>query len=321
MAKGNMLLGMARGKVGDLVFTRLYGEQITRPRVRKIANPKTEKQMIQRMIFATVTAAYHRFQTIANHAFEGIAYGARSQQKFMSLNLAKLRAWYPVSASATALAAADPADVMAFCYPSDKLDSGVGMVLSDGSIPRVAATFDDDGALSYFGDIIPFVSTAATISHVLYRLGGLVAGDQITLVGLAVLAGGSYEVIKTRYVISAEATESQLSSIWNPLGTGNAYDTQKTLVDNRLLLTTVDNAAGTACTLRPTFSGVSVPVGCAMIISRKSSTGDWLRSPAILYNMQDEAPSAQAEVALEEWRSQGTEIATADDRYLNNADD
>lgn len=39
MAKGNPLMSQMRGKVGDLVMTRLAGEQITRSRNRHPKNP------------------------------------------------------------------------------------------------------------------------------------------------------------------------------------------------------------------------------------------------------------------------------------------
>lgn len=91
MAKGNMLLGYARGKVGDLVFTRLDGEQVTRPRNRHPANPRTNKQLIQRAIMATVMAAYSAGKEIFDHSFQGYSVGAGNQRRFLSLNANMLR--------------------------------------------------------------------------------------------------------------------------------------------------------------------------------------------------------------------------------------
>lgn len=48
MSKGNVLLGYARGKVGDVVFSRRNGEQITSARNRNPRNPRTPRQMFQR---------------------------------------------------------------------------------------------------------------------------------------------------------------------------------------------------------------------------------------------------------------------------------
>lgn len=87
-----MLQGMARGKVGDVVFSRLNGEQISRVRNRHPKNPRSNKQLYQRAIMATVMQAYSLGQEIFNHAFEGKSVGAMCQREFMRLNAKALRA-------------------------------------------------------------------------------------------------------------------------------------------------------------------------------------------------------------------------------------
>ena len=91
MAKGNMLQGMARGKVGDIVFSRLNGEQISRVRNRNPKNPRTNAQLYQRAIMATVMQAYSAGKEIFDHSFQGKSVGAANQRRFMSLNAKKLR--------------------------------------------------------------------------------------------------------------------------------------------------------------------------------------------------------------------------------------
>lgn len=91
MAKGNMLQGMARGKVGDVVFSRLNGQQISRVRNRQPYNPRTNKQLIQRAIMATVMNAYSAGKEIFNHSFQGKAVGSENQREFMRLNAKYLR--------------------------------------------------------------------------------------------------------------------------------------------------------------------------------------------------------------------------------------
>lgn len=68
MAKGNMLLGMSRGSVGDVTFYRSGGSQRARARNRKPANPMTVRQQTQRAKFANavkfhkqVTSTFFRF--------------------------------------------------------------------------------------------------------------------------------------------------------------------------------------------------------------------------------------------------------------------
>lgn len=91
MAKGNMLQGMARGKVGDVVFSRLNGQQISRVRNRQPYNPRTNKQLYQRAIMATVMLAYSAGKEIFNHSFQGKAVGADNQREFMRQNAKALR--------------------------------------------------------------------------------------------------------------------------------------------------------------------------------------------------------------------------------------
>lgn len=106
MSKGNMLFSQARGKVGDLVFSRLDGEQIVRSRNRHPKNPKTNAQLFQRAIMATILRAYSAGKVIFDHAFEGKQVGAQCQRYFLSENAKRLRA-----AIAADLAAGDDLSV------------------------------------------------------------------------------------------------------------------------------------------------------------------------------------------------------------------
>lgn len=71
MAHGNMLLGYARGSVGDVTFTRANGNQVTRARNRRPKNPKTYGQMYQRSLFANAVKMYQlAISKFFNFAFE-----------------------------------------------------------------------------------------------------------------------------------------------------------------------------------------------------------------------------------------------------------
>lgn len=91
MAKGNLFLGTGRGKVGDVVFYRKNGEQITRVRTRSVKNPDTEAQQIQRAVMASVSKAYAAGSAIFDHSFEGLSTGAACQARFQKLNADWLR--------------------------------------------------------------------------------------------------------------------------------------------------------------------------------------------------------------------------------------
>lgn len=63
-----MLLGLAKGKVGDLVFYRDGGEQRTRTRVIP-KNPRTPAQMQQRAKIANVSALYRAMASVLADSF------------------------------------------------------------------------------------------------------------------------------------------------------------------------------------------------------------------------------------------------------------
>lgn len=86
-----MLLGQARGKVGDLVFSRLRGKQIVRSKAAEVANPRTYGQNLQRALFATATVAGKFMNDLVDHTFDTTVDGADDRNRFTSLNVAKLR--------------------------------------------------------------------------------------------------------------------------------------------------------------------------------------------------------------------------------------
>lgn len=94
MAKGNMLLGHARGKVGSVVFSRLNGRQITRALAESVKNPRTDGQNVQRAIFATVNGFASAVRDIVDHSFQSYKEGATSVNRFVSINVKKLREIY-----------------------------------------------------------------------------------------------------------------------------------------------------------------------------------------------------------------------------------
>lgn len=310
MSKGNMLLGQARGSVGDLTFFRRGGEQITRAKVTQVANPRTAAQLIQRMIFATAAVAYSRLKSICDHSFEGVQYGTKSQARFMSLNLKRLRANYVNDPSDQPLI-----DLIAYAAKGDAAYSGQGLIISRGSLPEVAVqSSGESGEFDGFG--LTTLSPTSTIAQVLAALNA-VAGDQITIVAMDdVGAGDTFSPVikKSRYVVDVNATGEQLAAAWDPTGAAAAFDQVKTKVsDAQLVISAADTYLNVVC-------GGSSPVACAIILSRQETGGKWLRSNAVLVNTTDESAWYPAATALPTWESAGTAIDTENDRYLNNAD-
>lgn len=91
MAKSKSFFGLRRGSTRDHTFYIQDGKQITRSRVEHVKNPRSLAQMQQRMIMSTAIAAYKGMKDICDHSWEGVEYGAKSFQKFMSVNTRLLR--------------------------------------------------------------------------------------------------------------------------------------------------------------------------------------------------------------------------------------
>lgn len=91
MAKGNLFLGDARGSIGDVTFYRMSGQQVTRQRVRTVANPSSQGQLLQRAVTATIAKAYQAGAAIFDHSFQGVRHGADSQSRFFKVNMNDLR--------------------------------------------------------------------------------------------------------------------------------------------------------------------------------------------------------------------------------------
>lgn len=168
MAKGNLFQGMGRGKVGDVVFSRLNGQQIARVRNRNPKNPRTNAQLYQRAIMATVMQAYSAGIEIFNHSFQGKEVGVQNQRRFMQLNAKLLRSQI----------AADIKDGV-------EIADQKGRVVAPGVSSPVAACLKvSEGTLvnTLLNGLIP---TAASenekVSEYCTRL-GLVAGDLFTFV-------------------------------------------------------------------------------------------------------------------------------------------
>ena len=91
MAKGNLFLGTAARSVGDVVMYRREGSQVSRVRVRKIANPKTEAQCRQRAYMAPIPKFFSPLAVVLERSFEGLS-KSKSYSKFLKVNADKARA-------------------------------------------------------------------------------------------------------------------------------------------------------------------------------------------------------------------------------------
>lgn len=86
------MLGLVKGKIGDVVGYRVTNsndkqKQGWRPYRAHISNPRSALQANRRMIIGNMTRLYGSFQPIIRRGFENIAYGGKSYQRFLKLNM------------------------------------------------------------------------------------------------------------------------------------------------------------------------------------------------------------------------------------------
>lgn len=169
MAKSKGFFGLRSGSTKNFTFSELNGEQITKERVYKVKNPRTMKQMRQRMVMATVSAAYGYLKEICDHSFEGFGVGAPCMSEFMKANIDLLKA-----------DAQNDNAMVAFNAYQDKGINPVKFMVSRGSIdiPGSYFTFNGLGGLEFANWSIP--ATNLSTAEDCYKALGLQRGDMIT---------------------------------------------------------------------------------------------------------------------------------------------
>lgn len=85
MAKSKSFFGLRRGSTKSHTFSVLDGQQITKERVTSVKNPKTAGQSAQRMKLAPAQQFYGALSDVLDHSFQGVQYGEKSRQRFMSM--------------------------------------------------------------------------------------------------------------------------------------------------------------------------------------------------------------------------------------------
>lgn len=91
MATGNLILGTARKKLGDVVLSRRNGKQVARIRVTP-RNPRTSGQMISRLALSSAAKTACCLSKIVTHSFQSVPYGQKSVNHFVRAASKQIRA-------------------------------------------------------------------------------------------------------------------------------------------------------------------------------------------------------------------------------------
>lgn len=171
MAKGNMLLGMARGSVGDVTFYRDGGLQRARSRNRQPNNPRSNKQQTQRALFANCVKFYKLTASkFFKFAFENKKVNESDYNAFMRENLKR-----GVMMSKTAF----------YCEPYPALGN---WLMSRGSLATIRNSNDDNTNAPIFDLGTPYSDipsrniTIGEISTAMVASGRYQVGDIITMI-------------------------------------------------------------------------------------------------------------------------------------------
>ena len=255
MAKSSGFFGIRSGSTKNFTFSELNGEQITKERVTRVKNPRTISQMRQRMLMATVGAAYSYLKAIADHSFEGKTVGQQSMSEFMRVNLNKFRD-----------AALNSNAAYAFNAYGDKLINPLRYILAKGSLPAMpyAINAKHQIALTYN------VDDASTAEKV-YDAMGIKKGDMVTfvwVVGNSSLVTGVFKYTPRQLNI-VRLKADKAGAIANPHD-AFSYESNHTDLDINV------NLSAGVLTLASTEANFG-----AVILSRQNA-GTWLRSNATM---------------------------------------
>lgn len=207
MAKGNIILGQMRGSIGDIVFWRGNGEQLSRSRNRRPANPRTDSQLTTRIILKTCSTAYSKLMfDYANQTFQGAKIGAENQRKFMSANTKILRDYIKQGA-----------DDMNFNGKDDTVAMLNRYRVSEGNLPGIGATVANPVSGSStisLGQEFTIAGSVPTYQEICDAF-GLAPGTQLTFLLCNVKLGTIQYVQRKRIILSPASGDMSLPFIFN----------------------------------------------------------------------------------------------------------
>lgn len=331
MAKGIEINGMLRGKRGGVVYYRSNGQQMSRPRVTEVKNPKTAKQAVQRMVLATASKITSSLRPIVDHSFEGTKIGETSVRLFQSRTMNALRnaaAWV-INGEITgapvcnfALKGAPIAGCLEAMYISSGRLAMNGYEAGENTI---------DIALS--GELSHTIGSEEAYVAQLAKL-GIKPGDQLTFV--------VYDMNNDLHVASFE-NEVNVADMWRfcrivfksdlsgldfstgiPFFDGNKF-TSVFIEESygELPAFSPATSASNAPILRADFSGIQEAgynlAACAVIRSQKQENGTFFYSAASMKANRTEFDENKASGVYPSYMNNATPVNVGETLYLRHA--
>lgn len=335
MAKSKSFFGLRTGSTKSLTFQVLRGEQITKDRVYRVSNPRSEAQMTQRALIPIVAAARSQLKGLVDHSFEGIAYGEPSLREFSRLNL---------RAGALDVTSFSPNGVSNAGFANLQVSNG--SLNGDFTISETSESTTNFKTVGFYPSLsFPAAtegSSAEPIFKYLETFGKtnnvplLKAGTQLTFLtvyeaGTAKVNSGSgvLDVSLSAFIINrfmipnSESGATQLDDVngeWKVKNTIEANSSLVSLVNNagdEIIISSADGShlRSIIISVTPKAAG-SVNCGGALILSRYVN-GAWKRSTARITIGYE----PRYKYTFEDWLSVYQTTATASKKYLNNGNE
>ena len=194
-----MLLGLAKGKVGDLVFYRDGGEQRTRTRVVP-KNPRTPAQMAQRVKMANVSALYRTLSNVLSESFTNRPSNQSGYNAFAAQAIA-LAPYQTKEMAAVDVVLPQPCFASKGVLPALPLEGdfegvtpyGVSLLGTYGTTTPTVAQVSQDLVSNYsnfqYGDKLAFVAVRFTPSDV--EVGGVAVYTPLLVVDVLELSSSN----------------------------------------------------------------------------------------------------------------------------------
>lgn len=279
MSKGNMLLGNARGSVGDVTFQVLGGQQIAKKKSTQPKNPRTVSQMMQRAVFASAVQFFSRGQqNFFQFAFENKDAKLSDYNAFMSIN-AKMGV--PMSPEML----------------SNPLCPAIGKFqMSKGSLTAPETSINDAAAITTIGLALgagdKSYTTVGELSADLVGISGYAAGDIMTLV-----------YIESQAKVGTPTDPIDLSAVEYPASWSIKQFIIKT-DDETALADLGISAAAIAGVVAITLEGISTTGAAAVCCVHSRNTQNGLKVSSTMLTLNAVAEGILALGQAPEWTEQ-----------------
>ena len=309
--KTGFWLRNGKGKLaGATVYQDGNGNTVMREVVSP-SNPKTQAQMVQRIIMHTVMQAYSKMKEICDHSFEGVKKGQDTMSLFMKENVQKCRAAVAeMQAQGVAFI-----NMYNFSPLSTKNFAANQYLVAMGSLPRVNTQWVEDNTILY-----PTAQgiTTNTYENVIQSL-GLKRGDQLTFCIVTEGANNLTEFHFARVILDPTTSDFQPAPLSSPLVDANGKITFPSVRNEgtaNFKFTMTPN--GLRYQYEDMYSVADDAIAAYVIVSRKM--GDtWQRSTTFMSYPGSLPNSASLGACLDAAQGSQNSIYTGADAYLNNA--